>query len=93
MTIAIQTKFLGPTNSRGSRIKATTLDKNPSTGRPDSLTIEWDHAHSPHNNHQNAAKALAARNGWTGFWAHGDALDGTMWVRVLDETNGFKIEG
>lgn len=91
MTIAIQTKFIGPTNSRGSRVKATTLDKNPSTGRPDSITISWDHALNAHNNHRQAAKALAERNGWSGFWAHGDTLDGAVWVRVLDETNGFKL--
>ncbi len=58
--IAIETKFLGPTNYRGSRIKAYT-----ESGL--SLTLSYDHslrqgveAHAP------AALALAARMGWTG---------------------------
>lgn len=92
MTICIRTKFIGPTNSRGSRVKAATLDKNPSTGRPDSLTVDWNHSINAHENHRRAAMALAKRNGWGGFWAHGDALDGAVWVRVVDETNGFKLE-
>tara|TARA_R110000787_G_scaffold152064_4_gene265855 strand:- start:1590 stop:1913 length:324 start_codon:yes stop_codon:yes gene_type:complete len=42
--LSIQTKYLGPTNVRGARIKAFTLDNNPTTERPDSVTLSYDYA-------------------------------------------------
>ena len=46
--IAIVTKFLGPTNNRGSRVKATMP-----SGK--SVTIDWDHALDSEGNHNRAA--------------------------------------
>lgn len=46
--IAIVTKFLGPTNTRGSRVKATTPSGQ-------SVTIGWDHALDSDANHTRAA--------------------------------------
>jgi hypothetical protein len=46
--IAIVTKFLGPTNTRGSRVKATTPSGQ-------SVTIDWDHALDSEGNHNRAA--------------------------------------
>ena len=46
------TKFLGPTDHRGSRVKATHL----TTGK--SLTRAWDHAIDSDKNHDTAAMAL-----------------------------------
>jgi len=50
--IAIVTKFMGPTNHRGSRVKALL----PSG---DSVTIPWDHALDANDNHRRvAARAM-----------------------------------
>lgn len=46
--IAIVTKFIGPTNTRGSRVKATLP-----SGK--SVTIDWDHALDSTDNHNRAA--------------------------------------
>jgi len=92
MSIAIQTKFVGPTNSRGAHVRAFTLDKNPGTGKADRVSSAWDHALSVHDNHRCAARKLAELMGWGGQWAYGDTTDGGVWVRVLDETLGFKAE-
>jgi hypothetical protein len=53
----IETKFIGPTNHRGSRIAARA-----SYGR---VVINYDHSQSTYNNHLNAAAALARKcNAW-----------------------------
>ena len=60
---AIQTKYLGPTNNKSSRIKATCA--------AGSLTIGCDGDKS----HRKAAEALAAKLGWA---AHGALLGGQL---------------
>ncbi len=56
MRQAIVTKFLGPTNHRGSRVKAT--------ADAGSVTVEWSHTIDAEANHKTAALALASRYGW-----------------------------
>ena len=56
---AIITRYLGPTNHRCSRIKA-------SAGRAGSITVSWDYS-LPDNvsaNHRAAAMALMHKLGW-----------------------------
>jgi hypothetical protein len=53
---AIVTKFLGPTNFRGARVKAT--------AQAGSVTIGWDDALDTDANHTAAATALANKFGW-----------------------------
>lgn len=53
---AITTRFLGPTNFRGSRVKATC--------QAGSLTVSWDHALDSEANHDVAARMLAEKLGW-----------------------------
>lgn len=55
---AIITKYLGPTNHRSSRVKATCDAK--------SMTVSWDHSLNSDENHDVAARMLAERLGWTG---------------------------
>jgi hypothetical protein len=62
---AIVTKFIGPTNFRGSRVKATAA--------AGSVTLNWDHALNSEANHAAAAKALAEKYEWRGEW-HGGGL-------------------
>lgn len=71
---AITTKFLSPTNTRGSRVKATAA--------AGSVTVEWDHALNISENHAAAAQALIAKLEWDGEWFSGGTPDGTGEVFV-----------
>lgn len=65
---AIQTKYLGPTDFKGARVKAY-ADAN-------SITLSWDHALNPADNHIAAAKALACKLEWKGVWSGGGKAEG-----------------
>jgi len=65
---AIETKYHGPTNSRGSRISARSQ-----AGR---IFVHYDHALSIEANHHAACLALATKLGWTGRWVGGARADG-----------------
>jgi hypothetical protein len=72
---AIVTKFIAPTCTRPSRVKATCQAR--------SITLSWDHALNPDRNHR--AAALATQLGWTGRWTAGDLPDGsTAWTLDSD---------
>jgi hypothetical protein len=62
--IAIQTRYLGPTNFRGSRYKAYT-----ESGR--AITVSADYRLNSEENHRAAALALCAKMRWD---ADGDDL-------------------
>jgi hypothetical protein len=53
---AIQTKFHGPTNTRGARVSARAYAGH--------VMIQWDYALGTYDNHKAAAVALARRYGW-----------------------------
>lgn len=53
---AIVTKFIGPTNYKGSRVKAT--------ADAGSITLHWDDALNSEDNHERAALALVLKFGW-----------------------------
>lgn len=54
----IVTRYLGPTNHRGSRVKATHQRDSEITWR---ATIEWDHSLNAEANHQLAAEQLLSK--------------------------------
>lgn len=60
MRQAIVTKYLGPTDHRGSRVKAI--------ADAGSITLSWDHALNPEDNHRAAAEELARSKGWLWEW-------------------------
>jgi hypothetical protein len=66
---AIITKFLGPTNSKGPRVKAR-CDAG-------SITVNWVGSYGSDTNHFMAAKALAEKLGWTGD-SYGSLLGGSL---------------
>lgn len=68
MAQAITTKYIGATNSKGARIKATCQAK--------SVTIPYDYEGNADSVHTKAAKALADKLGWRGSWAGGGLPDG-----------------
>jgi len=87
MRQAIVTKFLGPTNYRGSRVKAT--------AQAGSITLEWDHALNPDKNHLAAATALANRYDWldSGLRMVGGALPAEAgYVYTFDDEPKAKVE-
>jgi hypothetical protein len=61
---AIETKYLGPTNHRGARIKASC--------HAGQVTISRDCAMNIDDNHRAAARALITKLGWFGSWVSGE---------------------
>ena len=70
---AITTKYLGATNFRGARVKATC--------QAGSITVSWDCAGNVDENHDLAARALIVKLGWNADcyeqWHRGALPDGT----------------
>lgn len=74
MTQAITTRYIGPANVRGTRVKASC--------NAGSLTMDWDHDLNHEGNHKAAAKALVAKLGWGGTWAAGSLKSSGHWAWV-----------
>ena len=53
---AIQTRYLGPTNRSGARVKAF--------AKAGSYIVPWDHSADTDANHYQAAQALVSKLGW-----------------------------
>lgn len=77
---AISTKFIGPTNTRGSRIKAS--------AQAGSMTFPYDHSLSASMNHAAAAKKFADKYEWNGVWVGGGGVNrnGDMVFVKVDES-------
>ena len=70
---AIQTKYVGPTNTKGARIIARYQGGK--------IIVGWDYAKDVTENHLDAALALATKLDWlrhTHGWAHGTLPDGSF---------------
>lgn len=65
---AIVTKYIGPTNTRGSRVKATAA--------AGSITLGWDNRYNAEVNHALACAALVKKLGWEGKWYQGGLANG-----------------
>ena len=70
---AIETKFLGPTNTKGARIKASVYAK--------SITVPYAYE-GIDASHDEAARVLIHKLGWWGVWARGGKTNGTGNVYV-----------
>ena len=70
---AISTKFIGPSNVKGSRYKATNPDGK-------SVTLSSDHALNSDRNHLRVAVALRDKMGWKGELIGGATKDGYAFV-------------
>lgn len=80
---AIQTKYIGPSNTKGSRIKATCWLT--------SITVAWDHSLNSEANHKEAINALVEklnkeRIGDTRWYveAVGNSVDGKGYTAIID---------
>lgn len=80
-TQAIETRYLGASNTKGTRIKATAWGGN--------ITIGYDYALDAQDNHRAAADALIAKLGWTGTYAQGGNAkgDGGYYFVNVEGTN------
>lgn len=81
MRQAILAKYLGPTNARGARIKAT--------AQAGSITVPWDHALGSEENYARAANALLKKLGWhetmrTSRLCGGQLPDGSYAFVIVD---------
>lgn len=89
---AITVKYLGPTSSRGSRLKASC--------ERGSITIPYPHEESGQDKYWKAAKALIAKfikedkkkyntpqveNPWRGPWSCGSSSKETIFVRIFTD--------
>jgi hypothetical protein len=73
MRQSIETKYLGPTNYKGSRIKATAAGGM-------SITVGYRSELNVDENHQAAAVALCEKLGWGGLMQGGSTRSGYVFV-------------
>lgn len=72
---AIVTKYFGPTNSKGSRIKAS-CDAG-------SVFFSYDHSLNSDQNHDAACQKLLNKLGWSGEWQGGGTNGGYVYVNII----------
>ena len=68
MCQAIIVKYIGPTNTRETRLRASYAGG--------SIIVDWNYDVSYERNYANAARVLAIRLKWCGRYAHGTIPDG-----------------
>ena len=74
---SIITRYLGPTDCRGTRIVAD-------AGKGARLTMPYDHALNTNENHAEAAKALCLKMGWDKVQAiYSGGHESGVYVHVL----------
>lgn len=72
---AIMTRYIGPTDLKGSRVKAFDSDGQ-------SVTIGYDSSLSSSQAHAKAAEALCRKMGWKGTLVSGGVKGGEVFVFV-----------
>lgn len=77
---AIETKYFGPGNVRGARIKATDGDNT--------VWISYPHELSPEDGHRLAAETLCAKLGWNYELLQGATKRGYVFVLGAEITKG-----
>ena len=80
---AIQTKYHGPCNVRGSRISASDLDGN-------RVFMSLDPALNSDDNHKAAVVALCKKMKWTGKLYRGEIAKCSVWVWA-DESEALEV--
>lgn len=92
--VSIELKYLSPTDSRGSRVKATA--RNSFGGRRGtSVTVGWDYGTDYTGNYQRAVSALIEKLGdsWHGTWAIGHTETGAVAVLIAREVATIEVQG
>jgi hypothetical protein len=81
----IQTKYLSPTNTKGSRIKAI------ASFAGDSITIPYDYSLDCEQAHAKAAMELAKKLEWEGEYAAGGNDTGYVFA-FIGHSNTYSVE-
>lgn len=82
---AIFTKYIGPSNVRGARVKASDEDRN-------SITLGWNHSLNSEENHRGAAIALIRKMKWNPTEIIGGSLkNGYVWT-MTQYRPGYPVE-
>ena len=81
MRQAIITKYCGPTNTKGSRIRAYCDDG--------SIWFGYSDRHTSEENHMLAVLALLRKLGWKGWWTVGGTPTGCV---AVDHSGDWKDE-
>lgn len=81
---AITTRYLGPTNTKGSRVKATDNDGH-------SITISYNSGLRSEEAHAEAAIALCRKLGWHGHLAAGALKEGYAFVWAAPSLDTFVV--
>ncbi len=74
--LAIETKFHGPTDHKGSRVTASVCEGTSTFGSRRRLTVGWDHALNSENNHHRAILSLIHKLGWIAKSGYGPWIVG-----------------
>ena len=84
---AIETRFFGPTNHRGARIRVRCQART--------MFVAWDYSLGIDHNHDAAARELAEKLEWRGRWFGGGSASGSGNVYVNagnDNAAAFVVE-
>lgn len=90
----IRCKYLGPTGTRGSRIKVARFE----SGRdPYAMTVSWDDALDIAENYEQAVRLYIDHAGWNGKWVVSTTTNGAVAVcvpapKVIVETNDDEFD-
>ena len=79
----IMTKYLGPTDTKGPRVKAMTSSGH----RGSTYTVGWDDSLNIEGNHADAAQKLLDKLGWQGMWRMGSTDRGYVFVNPIDHNS------
>lgn len=81
MMTAVRTKFYGPTDTKGSRVRVWRAD---TSWLDDECRVEvsWDYGLSSADNHVEAVREYLVGRGWDGGWVLGSTVDGYVAVSV-----------
>ena len=78
--LAIETRFIGPTDKRGSRYVAAVCERKRDGMPVRKLTVHADDRLDSEDNHKAAAIALIRTLGWTGDWIMAGTDPGYVFV-------------
>ena len=84
MMTAIQTKYVGPTNTKPGRIVAN-------AGMKRRVVVDYDHRVSSTDAHRLAVVALCEKFNWGGQWAIGGTETGIIAVCLDPRADGLTV--
>ena len=93
MSAVIETKYLGPTDYRGSRIKARVAIGRPSDGHRETITIQYDYELNATDYHRKVAEILGSKVFTYAYKLVGGEIEnGYVWVLAFDNGNFSRNE-